>query len=265
MIRSFRSELVKLGRPTVLYGAGAVLPFLAVLATALAFLNASDGPVPPGPDRGFSLSLAELSNAGGLTLGFTGVAGLLGILVFVLFLTSVTGEHSQGTLRTLLVREPRRGRLLAGKLVALVLLTAVSLLVAELFSAGTSLVAAQLRDVPTSQWFGVEGLQRAAGDYANALLTASFFGLSGAMVGVLVRSTSIGLAVGLAWLLPLEHIIQNSWADAARWFPGLLFDAVAQGGTAVTPYGRGLAGGVLVAGVLVVVGTTAFIRRDVSA
>jgi hypothetical protein len=64
--------------------------------------------------------------------------------------------------------------------------------------------------------------------------------------------------------MPLEHIIQNAWADAERWFPGLLFDAVAAGGTSVTSYGRGLVMGTLLAGVLLAAGTASFLRRDVS-
>ena len=44
MIRSFRSELVKLGRRSTLLSAGAVLPALALLATALVILNAGEQP-----------------------------------------------------------------------------------------------------------------------------------------------------------------------------------------------------------------------------
>ena len=46
-------------------------------------------------------------------------AGFIGILVFVLFTASIAGEFSQGTLRALLTRQPRRARLMIGKLAAL--------------------------------------------------------------------------------------------------------------------------------------------------
>ena len=263
VVRAFRSELVKLGQRSTLYTAGAVLPLLALLATTLIFVNASTTVV-TGNNARFAPTLGQLGQAGGLTTGFTGANGFLGILVFVLFLTSFSSEYVQGTMRTLLVREPRRGRLLLGKLGALLLLVAGSLLAAEVLSGLLSLLLASARDIPTSQWFTADGLSRALSDYTNALIAAAFFGAVGAAVGVLVRSTSVGLAIGLAWLLPLEHIIENAWADAARWFPGLLFDAVSAGGTQVTSYDRGLLMGGVVAAVALAAGAASFVRRDVS-
>lgn len=263
MRRAFRSELVKLGRRSTLLAAGAVLPLLSLLATVLVLLNATDTPA-LGPGDGFEPSLAQLAGSDGLTAGFRASTGFLGVLVFALFLTSFSGEYVQGTLRTLLVREPRRGRLLLGKLGALLLLVATSLLVAEVLSIGLSVVVASGRGVSTSAWFTGDGLARAAGDDGNAAVAAAFFGAAGAAVGVLVRSTSVGLAVGLAWLLPLEHIIQNAWAGAARWFPGLLFDAVASGGTVSATYQRGLLMGGAFAAVLLTAGAASFVRRDVS-
>jgi ABC-type transport system involved in multi-copper enzyme maturation permease subunit len=262
-VRAFRSELVKLGRRSTLLAAGAVLPLLALLATTLVILNAGSTPA-FGPSEGFEPSLTQLGSSAGVTAGFRASTGFLGVLVFTLFLTSFAGEYVQGTLRTLLVREPRRGRLLLGKLAALTVLVATSLLLAELLSVGLSAVLVSGRGVSTSSWLTAGGLQQASGDYANALVSAAFFGMAGTAVAVLVRSTSVGLAIGLAWLLPLEHIIQNAWAGAGRWFPGLTFDAVASGGTSVTSYSRALALGLALAVVLLGAGATSFLRRDVS-
>ncbi len=264
MIRSFRAELLKLRRPSVLYGAGAVLPAFALLATVLAFANAAAGPSAPAPaNNGFDLTLTELARSGGLTRGFTGAATFIGVLVFVLFLTSTTGEYGHGTLRVLLTRQPARLRLLAGKLLALLAFTAATLLAAEIVSAVAAVAMAQVRDVPTAEWFTGAGLARAGGDYGNALLTAGLFGAVGTVLGVLVRSTGVALGVGLAWFLPLEHIIQNSWAEAGRWFPGLLFEAVARGGTTETPYARALVLALVLAVGALVVGGFSFARRDV--
>ncbi|MCU1623682.1 MAG: putative transporter integral rane protein [Frankiales bacterium] len=262
-MNAYRSELVKLGRRTTLLAAGAVLPFLALLATTLVILNATDRAVVAAAD-GFEPSLAQLGSSLGITAGFRASKGFLGILVFTLFLTSFSSEYVQGTLRTMLLREPRRGRLLLGKLAAVLSLVAGSLLLAEVLSIGLSAALVDNRGVGISAWWTGAGLQQAGGDYLNALLAATLFGAMGTAVGVLVRSTSVGLALGLAWLLPLEHIIQNAWADAARWFPGLLFDAVASGGTVTTTYGRGLVLGGAVAVALLAAGATSFVRRDVS-
>lgn len=265
MIRSFRAELLKLRRPSVLYGAGAVLPGFALLATVLAFLNAATSSRASAPaDNGFDVTLAELARTGGLTRGFTGSATFIGILVLVLFLTSTTGEYGHGTLRVLLTRQPARLRLLAGKLLALLAFTAAALLTAEIISAVAAVVMAQVRDVSTAEWFTGAGLARAGGDYVNALLTAAGFGAVGTALAVLLRSTAVALGVGLAWFLPLEHIVQNSWSGAGRWFPGLLFEAVARGGTTETSYARALILGLLLAGGGLVVGGISFARRDVS-
>lgn len=261
MRRAFLSELVKLGRRSTLLTAGAVLPALALLATTLTFVQAGSTVRSDGP---FGRTDAQLAQAGGLTDGFAGATGFLGILVFVLFLTSFSSEYSQGTLRTLLVREPRRGRLLLGKLGALLLLVAGSLLVAEVVSGVLAVVLAPFYDVSTAHWFGAAGFERALGDYANAFVATSFYGAVGASVGVLVRSTAVGLAIGLAWLMPLEHIIENAWADARRWFPGLLFETVSSGGSVVASYERGLLLGGAFALVILGIGATTFVRRDVS-
>ena len=264
MIRSIRSELLKLRRPSVVFGGGGAMLAFALLATVLAFLTAETGPPRPTNGNDLAVTLGQLGETGGLTRGFSIAAGFIGLLVFVVFLTSVTSEYGLGTLRVLLTRQPRRGRLLAGKLVTLVACTAAALLVAEVVSAATAVLMAGLRDVPTADWFSGDGLLAAAGDYANALLNATFFGMLGAGLGVILRSTVLALGVGLAWLMPIEHIIQNAWAGAGRWFPGLLFEAVARGGTALTSYSRSLLLAALAAGLTLLAGTVTFVRRDVS-
>lgn len=269
MIRSFRSELLKLRRPSVVFGAvGAKIGF-ALLATVLTFVTADAATTaavvrPPSEGAGFDATLADLAQAGGLTRGFSVAAGFISLLVFVVFLTSVTAEYGHGTLRMLLSREPRRARLLGGKVLALLAGTAGALLVAQLFSAAATVVLAGMRDVPTTDWFSGAGLVDAAGDYLNALLTATFFGVLGLTLGVLLRSTPLALGVGLAWLMPFEHIVQNGWSGAGRWFPGLLFEAVGRGGNAVTTYQRSLVLALGFTAVALVAGSVSFMRRDVS-
>lgn len=259
-MNALRAELLKLRRPAVLCGAGGVLPLLAVVATVAALLSAGDTASPDG----LALTRGALSQAGGLTAGFSATSSFLGLLVFVLFLTSAGGEHSGGTLRALLVREPRRARLLTGKLGALALFTAAALLVALLASAVTALLLAPSQDLVTDAWLSVEGLQAAARDYADALLAALLYGALGLSLAVLTRSSAVALGAGLAWLLPAEHIVQNAWSGAGRWFPGLLLESLAAGGTTTTPYARALLLGTAVGLVALAAAATAFVRRDVS-
>lgn len=264
MNRSFQAELLKLRRPAVLLGAGLVAPLLAVLSTVAGFASASDAVAGPrtGPVPAFSLD--GLAGAGGLTAGFAGTSTFLGVLFFVLFLTSTAGEHTNGTLRVLLVQQPRRLQLMGGKLLALVVFSAAALLVALLAAGAASYAMAAIRGVDTSAWLSSDGLTRTAGDCGNSIFSAALFGVAGTALAAVVRSQSLALAAGLAWLLPLEHIVQNSWSGAGRWFPGLLFAAVSTGGSDTTSYARALllGGGVAVAALVASAGL--FVRRDVS-
>jgi len=265
MIRSMHAELLKLRRPAVLYGAAGAMLGFALLATVLTFATATGTPgdSPVGGDA-LSSTVTQLGEVGGLTRGFTIAAGFIGLLTFVLFTTSVTSEYGLGTIRVMLLRQPQRARLLAGKLLALLVCVAAVLLAAELVSSVAAVSLARGRGIPTGDWFTAEGMRIVLGDYANAVLTATFFGTIGAVVGLLARSTPMALGIGLAWLGPIEHIVQLNWDGAAGWFPGLVFDAVANGGTTVATYQRALTVAVLYASVALLVGTASFLRRDVS-
>lgn len=255
-----RAELLKLRRPAVRWGAGLLLPLISAVATLAVIVSASDEPAADGA----FVTLAGLSQAGGLTAGFSATSAFLGILVFALYAISFGSEHSTGTLRALLTREPRRMRLLAGKWAALSLFIAGTLLLALMLSSLIALLLAPGQDVSTSEWFGGSGLAAAAGDYANAALSAVLYGTAGAVVATLVRSGPIALGLGLAWLGPLEHLIAEGWSAGQRWFPGLTFEAIAVGGTDASSYGRAVVLGVVLAAAAALVGALSFARRDVS-
>jgi ABC-2 type transport system permease protein len=267
VIRSFKAELLKLRRPAVLYGAAGAMLGFALLATVLTFVTATSATTAAAsPVGGAALgsTLGQLGQPAGLTRGFTIAAGFIGLLVFVLFTTNMTSEYGLGTIRVLLIRQPRRARLLAGKLLALLAFVAALLFAAELLSAAAAIALAHSRDVSTAEWFTAGGLHHLAGDYANAVLTATVFGTVGISLGVFTRSTPIALGIGLAWLGPLEHILQLSWSGAAQWFPGLVFDAVASGGTTITTYQRALALALAYAALALSAAAVSFLRRDVS-
>ena len=265
MIRSMYAELLKLRRPAIIYGAAGAMLGFALLATVLTFVTATTAAAASfvGGDS-LTSTVGQLGQSGGLTRGFTIAAGFIGLLVFVLFTTSITSEYGLGTIRVLLLKQPCRARLLAGKLLALLACVAAVLLAAELLSGAAAIVLAHTRGIPTASWFTAEGLRHVAGDYINALLVAGLFGTVGMTVGVLTRSTPLALGIGLAWLAPLEHLIQLSWSGAGSWLPGLVFDAVAAGGTTSTTYLRALITALAYAALALAVGTASFLRRDVS-
>ena len=52
------------------------------------------------------------------------------------------------------------------------------------------------------------------------------YAVIGTMIAVIVRSTSIALAVGILWFGPIENVFGDGQSWAMRWFPGLLMRSV---------------------------------------
>lgn len=260
MIRSFKAELLKLRRRPVAVVATAGALAFAVIASTAVFLSATQT---AGP-RGRGATIESLSRAGGATEAFALGASFVGLLVLVLFIANVAGELSQGTIRTLLMRQPRRLALLAGKMAALLAFVAGVLMLAEVLTVAASAAIAPSQDVATGSWYGLDGLADAASDYASALLGVCAWALLGMAIAVFVRSIPVALGIGIVWAGPFEHIVQDSWTSADRWFPGLLLESLSAGGTDDVAFGRALA--LVAVYVAVAVGAAAvmFARRDVT-
>ena len=69
--------------------------------------------------HGFRVTFAVLEQPNGLVHGIVDVSSLIGIVALCLFAGAFATEYSQGTLRNLLVREPRRAGCCRGKFLAL--------------------------------------------------------------------------------------------------------------------------------------------------
>jgi ABC-2 type transport system permease protein len=263
---SFRAEWLKLMRPAAIFGAGGALVLLASLSSVLTFAAASDDVGPPPLNNPPLLSTTtELESASGIAQGFVIAAGFIGILALVLFAASVAGEFTQGTLRTLLTRQPRRTPLLLGKLAALFAACALALAVAMAASVGLSFALAGVRGISTSEWVASSsGAAEVARAYGNALLAVVLFAILGTSLGLITRSTVTAVAIGVAWLMPLEHIVQGAWAEAGGWFPGLILTAITREGTDVAPYGRSVVLSLIYGGAFALVGAVSFLRRDVA-
>jgi len=127
-----------------------------------------------------------------------------------------------------------------------------------------SAAIAPSQGVASGSWYGLNGLAEAASDYASALLGVCAWALFGMAIAVFVRSIPVALGIGIVWAGPLEHILQDSWTSADRWFPGLLLESLTAGGTDDVALGRALA----LVGVYVAVAVSAaavmFARRDVT-
>lgn len=265
MIRSYRAELVKLRRPATVAGI-AIVAALGVLATVLVFALAKNGTTGrPSDANGFTRSLAALARPGGLTAGFVGSMTFVGLLMLVVLAVNVTSEYGLGTVRAMLIAQPRRGSWLAGKTAALLTAVLAATAAALVASVAAAFVMAAIRGVDTSAWLTADALGTGARDVVNAVLGVSFFGVAGIALAVLVRSTATALAIAVAWTFPLEHIIQNAWPAATHVFPGLAFNAVALGGLPDARYGTALAVALAYLAGALIVSIASFRRRDVTA
>lgn len=261
MIASLRAELVKVLRRRVLV-ITAVTTVVFALGSAAIVLAAAE----PGGQRGSgrSVSVASLSDAGGGTEVFTTAVSFAGTFLFVLFVGVVAVEFSRGTFRTMLMYQPRRLRLLAGKTAALLVFAGAVLAVAEVLTWVAARLLASTQDVATGDWVSAAALGHAAGDYGSVLFWVSGYALLGTMLAVLIRSVPAALAVGIAWAGPFEHLLQDAWGPAGGFFPGLLLEAFVAGGTSEVSAARAFVTIAVYVTLAAAVAATSFARRDVT-
>lgn len=272
MTSALAAELLKLRRPRTLLATVGLLAVLAALVAALIVATAGAGTrAGTGGSGGGSASvsttvtLAQLSRPDGLATLFSLTGRLLApLLALGLAAWDLGAEYRQGTIRLLLLEQPRRLRLLAGKLVALLVLLAVALgaALAATGLAGTLLGPA--RGVHPLAWAHPAGMAASARALGNALALSTGWGVVGALLAVLTRSSVAALGLGLGWLLAAENLVAAAWAGARRWLPGHVLAAVGAGGTADLAYGRAGALALAYAAGLLALAGTVFLRRDVT-
>jgi ABC-type transport system involved in multi-copper enzyme maturation permease subunit len=261
MTRIVRAELQRLLRRRNLVVVAAVSVAFAVVATLAVFASAASGTRPSGEG---GTTLAVLRGTGGGTEAFAVGAGFFGFFVFVVFIGLMATDLAGGTFRSLLLRDPHRRRLVVGKVAGTLLVTAGALVVAEVGTFLVSLAVAPGKDVATGDWFSLAGLGAGLGNYLTVLGGVTGWAVLGTTLAVVFRSAPLALGVGFAWAGPFEHIVDGSWDGAFHWFPGLVLDAVIQGGTVELGIGRAVVTAVGYVAVAAAVTLTLVSRRDVT-
>lgn len=262
MVRAFRSEVIKLRRWSVL-GGGGVLILVTAIFSYFAISRATSGQP--------NIMAASLPTTQGLVTLIGLGEPIIAAIAISLVAANVAAEWSQGTLRNLLVREPGRLRLLAGKLVALLLFVVLCAALALLVGAGMILAAAQSKGVSIAPWTGSEGVNAFFSFFGNELLSLVGVSLLGMLIAVLTRSASAAVGISLAYVLVGEALVDLVWPDGAQWLPAHVFGYL-PGTTSPMTYGPAPQGygAALVVALLwmvgfMVVGFAAFRFRDVSA
>ena len=172
MVRAFRSEWLKIRRPGIVFGGmGAMIGF-AVLAVILTLTRLGSSGGAPGAS---ALTDTQVAATDGFALLMGTSATFIGVVALTLCAISVGTEYVNGTLRNLLVRQPDRRTLLAGKLLAMGSFVAIGALLA----AAAALLAAVLlvpgHGISTAAWFTGAGVIHEA----DALYRGGDCGLTG--------------------------------------------------------------------------------------
>jgi ABC-2 type transport system permease protein len=267
MTRALRFELIKLWRRRTVLIALAVTTVFSVGSAALLLASAEPARPANGNVRsggGPGLTLEELADAGGGTQIFATSLAFAGFFVLVTFTAAMAAEFSRGNVRTMVLRQPDRLRLLAGKLVALLASAAVLLALAEVLGWTTARLLAGSSDVDASRWTSADALGAAAVDYGTVLIWVTGYALLGTALAVVVRCVPVALAIGIAWAGPFEHILADAWSGANAVFPGLLLEAFVAGGRDDVTAGQALLTSAGYGLLAAAVAGLAFTRRDVA-
>jgi ABC-2 type transport system permease protein len=134
--------------------------------------------------------------------GFPIFAGAIALIIGALVAAS---EYGWGTLKTILAQRPRRRSLLAGKLLSMA--TAILVLVLTVFAVNAlwSWVIAATEGMP-ADWPSLLDLGRGIG---AGWLILGMWSLVGALLGILFRSTSLAVGLGLVWALAVENLVRG--------------------------------------------------------
>lgn len=262
MFNVMRAELRKLRRPTLLISTILVVSALTALFTSIVFLRVNSGQ--SNGRRGEVVSALTLSQPAGLVYGFKIVSFFLGITALCVFASQTAQEYSLGTLRNLLVRQPARMKILAGKYLAMSIFAIALVVIDAIVAIGISYGLAPHAKVTTTAWFTTSALSLLGKTFLNVLLSTIAYGTFGMILGLLFRSPISAIATGVIWSLILESILGVVVSSSLKWLPGQNFTNIAQGGSTDVGYKWSMLISGIYLGVAFAIVAILFKRRDVA-
>jgi ABC-type transport system involved in multi-copper enzyme maturation permease subunit len=262
MFKVFFAEWRKLRRPTLFFGTFAAALFFNGLITSFIYLMI-DSPQGNG-DRGRTITRDVLALAGGSVTGFASIGGLLGIIVLCVFAAQSAQEYTYGTLRNLLVRQPRRLTLLMGKYAAMKSFALLLTVINAIVSIAVSVYLSERAKVSTDLWFTSAGWSEIAHTLVNVYISIIFYAIIGITLGILLRSPISAISIALVWILIIENLIGAVKPVTLEWMPGNQFAVIAEGGTPLVSYSHALILGSSYVLLALLVSSFLFTKRDVA-
>jgi ABC-type transport system involved in multi-copper enzyme maturation permease subunit len=264
MFAAVRSELTRLRQPRLLVTWFGLMTLFAVMINTIMVTYVSGGSsLPPGAPGVAFPTLAELESPSGLMSGLAAASSMFGVVTLSIWAVMTASDYGSGLIRLLVAAEPRRWRLLAGKVVALVILTAAATTVAAIVNVLAVMPAAGAAGISTAAW-GTDLVAVVGGAWVNLFLALCVWGVLGLVIATLARSAAVAIAIGVGYVLVVESIVKMLKDVPSDWLLGTILNAVAGGGTAAVAYGTALALALGYVTLGLVIAGAVFIRRDVT-
>jgi hypothetical protein len=262
MFHVIRSELTRLAqRRALLVWFGLMALFSIMVNTVMGSVVGQLDPNIPSPGVSFP-TRAELEAPSGLMAGLSAASNMFGVVTLSSWAFFTAQDYSSGLIRLLVAAEPRRWRLLAGKAIALVVVTVIAVTVAAL----ANLLAAPAvgaSGISTAAW-GTD-LPAVIGEaWANLLLSQLVWGVLGLVMAVLSRSAMVAVSIGVGYVLVVESLIRMVDGAPVGQLLGTTLGAIANGGTAAVAYSTALALGATYVIVGLAIAGIVLTRRDVT-
>lgn len=264
MLDVVRSELTRSRRPGVL-GAwlGLTALFAALIVAVIFQLSGDAGGVPPaGPGVTFPTRVT-LESASGIVAPLASASSMFGIVTLSFWAVLTATDHSTGLVRLLVAAQPRRWKLVAGKVGALLAWTAVASTVAVAVDLLVAPIIGGTSGLDLSAW-GTDVGSVVASAWVNLFLALLVWGVIGLVLAVVTRSAAVAVSVGAGWVLVVEAVLTAAFDGLRDWLPGATISAVASGGNDVISYGSALALAAAYVVVCLAVTVVVFTRRDIT-
>jgi ABC-type transport system involved in multi-copper enzyme maturation permease subunit len=264
MIPAIRSELTRLRQPQLLITWFALMAlFTAMVNTIMVSFVSGGGSLPPGAPGVAFPTRAEMQSETGIMAGLAAASNMFGIVTLSFWAVVTAGDYSSGLIRLFVAAEPRRWRLLAGKTVALVVVTAGATSVASVVNVFAVMPAAAAAGISTAAW-GTDLVAVVATAWLNLFLALCAWGVLGLVIAVLTRSAAVSIAIGVGYLLVFESLVKMVKGAPSDWLLSTTLGALASGGTAAVSYGTALALALAYVTLGLVLAGVVFVRRDVT-
>ncbi len=255
LVGAIRSEARRLTRKSFTGVGLALVVLFSLMGTLVTFLAGDAG-------MGPSVTV-DLESATGIVAGLSMAGNLIGIVALSLWAAAVSSDYSTGWVRIMVQAEPRRWRLLFGKLASLSLFTVVATGIATAVTVALAFALAGPAGVSTAAWSaGAAGTVLSA--WLNFTLSTLAWGVIGFTVATVSRSAIVAIAGGIGYMMVFEGLLGLIAETATTYLPGSVLNAVAAGGTTAVAYGTAMALATGFVLVLLVAALVAFNRRDIT-